>query len=187
MRYWIYASCLCCFIALVGCQEEVTKSVEDQKQIDNQPKQEKQLPSEETEQQDNDADKENGETKEENQNTNESSDELVTVENPKSIEVVVNKQRKLPDGYQPPDLVEPDVSSLAPEGHQKRLMREEAATALESLFATAKEEGLELVSVSGYRSYDRQKTIYENNVAENGQAHADKFSAKLERVSIKPG
>ncbi|UOQ46782.1 M15 family metallopeptidase [Gracilibacillus caseinilyticus] len=103
---------------------------------------------------------------------------LEVVENPASVSIVVNKQRKLPDGYEPPDLVEADVSYYAPEGDPKRLIRQEAAGALESLFAAAKQEGLELVAVSGYRSYQRQKVIYENNVAANGQEHADKFSAK---------
>lgn len=104
--------------------------------------------------------------------------EAVVVEDPDSISIVVNKQRKLPDNYEPDDLAEANVSYYAPEGHSKRLLREEAAKALEHLFTAAKEDGLELVAVSGYRSYDRQKQIYERNVATKGQEHADKFSAK---------
>ncbi|MGN8644701.1 M15 family metallopeptidase [Gracilibacillus sp. HCP3S3_G5_1] len=105
-------------------------------------------------------------------------DSLSVVDDPESITLVVNKQRKLPDGFEPNDLVEANVPYYADEGDPKRLIRKVAADALEELFAAAEEDGLELVAVSGYRSFDRQKEIYENNVATNGQEHADKFSAK---------
>ncbi|MCZ0702056.1 LAS superfamily LD-carboxypeptidase LdcB [Natronobacillus azotifigens] len=104
--------------------------------------------------------------------------DTVVVSNPDSIEVMVNKQRRLPEGYEPTDLVDPNVSHAVGQGDPRRLMRAEAAEALESLFAHAESEGLELVAVSGYRSYDRQKVIYENNVAARGQEHADQFSAR---------
>ncbi|MFC4403156.1 M15 family metallopeptidase [Gracilibacillus xinjiangensis] len=110
------------------------------------------------------------------QTSNESS--ITVVDDPNSVEVIVNKQRKLPDGYEPTDLVEPDVSFYAAEGDQKRLLRQVAATALEELFTGAEQSGLDFVAVSGYRSYDRQKVIYENNVANNGQEYADRYSAK---------
>lgn len=103
---------------------------------------------------------------------------LVIVPNPKSIEVIVNKERRLPDGYEPPDLVEPNVDFYAGEGDPKRQMREEAAQALEELFSIAKEEGIELVAVSGYRSYNRQEAIYNNSVKKNGEEHANQYSAK---------
>lgn len=47
-----------------------------------------------------------------------------------------------------------------------------------SLFEAAETDGLTLVAVSGYRSYERQQAIYASNVASKGQAHADQFSAK---------
>ncbi|WP_058308285.1 M15 family metallopeptidase [Gracilibacillus massiliensis] len=105
-------------------------------------------------------------------------DGLKVIDDPKSVELVVNKQRKLPDGYEPDDLVEANVSYYAAEGDPKRLLRQVAANALEELFQAAETDGLDLVAVSGYRSYQRQKQIYENNVATKGQEHADKFSAK---------
>lgn len=102
----------------------------------------------------------------------------VTVENPTSMEVLVNKKRKLPDGYVPPDLVVPEVPFYFEEFHPKKQMRQKAATALDKLFKAAEQAGLELVAASGYRSYDRQKQIYENNVATKGRKEADKFSAR---------
>ena len=103
---------------------------------------------------------------------------LIIVPDPESITVVVNKERRLPDGYEPPDLVEPNVDFYAAEGDPKRQLRKEAADALEELFGIAEEEGLELVAVSGYRSYQRQKTIYNNSVKKNGEEHANQYSAK---------
>lgn len=105
-------------------------------------------------------------------------DGLIIVPDPESITVVVNKQRRLPDGYEPPDLVEPNVDFYAGEGDPKRKLRKEAADALEELFAMAEAEGLELVAVSGYRSYERQEIIYQNNVDTNGEEHANQYSAK---------
>nr|WP_253288893.1 M15 family metallopeptidase [Amphibacillus sp. MSJ-3] len=104
--------------------------------------------------------------------------ELFIISNPESMQVYVNKNRRLPEGYAPDDLVEPDISHLSPEGDDRRLLREEAARALEELFAAADQHGLNLVGVSGYRSNQRQTTIYQSSVANNGQEHADKFSAR---------
>ncbi|MWV45739.1 D-alanyl-D-alanine carboxypeptidase family protein [Paenibacillus sp. HJL G12] len=101
--------------------------------------------------------------------------EVVT--NPEAMTVIVNKQRSLPDGYEPADLVEPNVLFSFDGPHEKRHMRKEAADALEKLFAGAKEDGIELRAVSGYRSYSRQKSIYENNVRTKGEEYASRVSA----------
>lgn len=103
---------------------------------------------------------------------------LHVVDNPASVEVYVNKQRKLPDGFETPNLVVPDVAHYAAEGDPKRQMQQVAAHALEQLFVEAEQQGIGLVAVSGYRSYERQAQIYQNNVKNNGQEHADKYSAK---------
>jgi D-alanyl-D-alanine carboxypeptidase len=102
--------------------------------------------------------------------------EVVT--NQDSVAVVVNKQRALPDGYEPSDLVEPNVKFSFNEKVEKRLMRKEAAEALESLFAGAKDDGYDLFAVSGYRSYKRQVTVFNSSVQRNGREHAEKFSAE---------
>ena len=103
---------------------------------------------------------------------------LHVVDNPESMHVYVNKKRKLPDGYEPPDLVVPDVLHRYDAGHMETHMREEAAHALEDLFGEAHEEGFDLMTISGYRSYDRQNTIYTNQVTTNGEEYANKYSAR---------
>ena len=56
-------------------------------------------------------------------------------------------------------------------------MREDAATALEAMFAAAKEEGIRLSTVSGYRSYSKQNTLYDRKVQSAGVEIADSLVA----------
>lgn len=56
-------------------------------------------------------------------------------------------------------------------------MREDGATALEEMFEAAKEDGIQLAIVSGYRSYSKQSTIYSRKKAQNGVEEANKVSA----------
>jgi D-alanyl-D-alanine carboxypeptidase len=100
-----------------------------------------------------------------------------TVTNPDSIDVVVDKKRRLPSTYIP-KLVEPNVPFIFKEKSEKRMMRPEAAQALESLFAAAKKDGVTLYGVSAYRSYATQKSIFGGNVKSQGKDEANQFSAK---------
>lgn len=61
-----------------------------------------------------------------------------------------------------------------------REMRDDAATALEQLFADCKEAtGQQLVSVSGYRSYQTQASIYQRKLKKVGsQKKADEYVAR---------
>lgn len=53
-----------------------------------------------------------------------------------------------------------------------------ANAALQQLFADAKTEGLNLFVRSGFRSYSTQKNLYNNYVKRDGQAAADRYSAR---------
>jgi zinc D-Ala-D-Ala carboxypeptidase len=93
--------------------------------------------------------------------------------NPDNILALVNKEQSLPATYKPNDLVVPRVSfSFAEKNVDKRYMRAEAASALEALFASARKEGIQLVAVSGYRSYERQQAIFTEEVKEKGREKA---------------
>ena len=63
---------------------------------------------------------------------------------------------------------------------QVRNLRDDAATALEKMYAACKEEtGVTLVSVSGYRSYTKQTNIYNNKLKSVGsKAKADEYVAR---------
>ncbi|MGN7479833.1 M15 family metallopeptidase [Solibacillus silvestris] len=53
-----------------------------------------------------------------------------------------------------------------------------ARAAFEKMAAAAKEEGIELVAFSGFRSYEYQKTLYDRYVNRDGKDAADRYSAR---------
>ena len=95
-----------------------------------------------------------------------------------SLWVVVNKGRILPATYVPTNLVVPNIplrlSSTNPEMH----LRQDAAVALEKMAATAKNDGINLMLASGYRSYDEQVIVYNGFVKTDGKVAADASSAR---------
>ncbi|MEW9675223.1 D-alanyl-D-alanine carboxypeptidase family protein [Lentibacillus sp. L22] len=109
---------------------------------------------------------------------NADSNKTITVSNPKDTLVLVNKHHALPADYEPDDLVIPDVRFPFTEDIPKKYMRKEAADALEELFATGDAAGVNLFGQSGYRSHDRQKSVFDAYVAKDGKAAANKYSAR---------
>ncbi|MED1468575.1 M15 family metallopeptidase [Bacillus salipaludis] len=105
-------------------------------------------------------------------------DSIQTVSNPESIPVLVNKQNKLPDSYNPKDLVATKVDFFgAPVGSDKRKMRKEAADALQKLFAGAQKDGVTLLGVSAYRSHVTQVALFNTYVKRDGFEKARTYSA----------
>lgn len=100
------------------------------------------------------------------------------LENPSTTDALINREYHLPSDYEPENLVIPDVAFPFEGEPQKKYMREQAAVKLESMFAKAEEEEIELSAVSGYRSYDRQASIFAANAEEDGEEEANKYSAR---------
>ncbi len=96
---------------------------------------------------------------------------------PTSITVFVNKEYALPKNYKPAKLVTPDVIFNLITYDERTLMRPEAADALEKLFDKAKSDGIILYGISGYRSYERQKKIFTNNIVNKGKNYTLRYSA----------
>ena len=94
--------------------------------------------------------------------TYENEDEKLIVKNVDDILVLVNKKRNLPSDYIPQDLTIPNVRFPFTEDNPKKNLRKEAAEALEKLFDQAEKDDIILYAVSGYRSYNRQKTLFDN-------------------------
>ena len=68
---------------------------------------------------------------------------------------LVNRQWTVSEAYEPDDLTKSDVAG------QVRRLRPAAAEALRDMFRACREEtGLQLLSISGYRSYEKQSNIY---------------------------
>lgn len=97
---------------------------------------------------------------------------------PDSITVFVNKEYALPADYIPNDLVVPDILFNINRYDEKKLLRQEAATAIEQLFESAEAEGLALYGISGYRSYKRQEEIYNTNIRTKGEEYTNRYSAR---------
>lgn len=97
---------------------------------------------------------------------------------PDSITVLVNKTYGLPSNYVPKDLKIPQIPFSFPYYHEKRLLRYEAAKALEALQYAGKKEHIFLYGVSGYRSYQRQEKIYQEHLKQHGIEYTSMISAK---------
>lgn len=102
---------------------------------------------------------------------------LKTLAQPENISVLVNKQYSLPANFQPKDLVYPNVKFIFPEKVEKRMMRSEAAKALEIMFNDALKQNLHLAGVSAYRSYQTQQSLFNNYVQKDGMEKAKTYSA----------
>ena len=100
------------------------------------------------------------------------------IQNPTNPLVLVNKAYALPGQYVPFDLVRPNVAfSFGDQKLEQSLMRKDAAKALENMFAEAKKAGIELFAVSGYRSFNRQKILFDAEVKKVGQQKAEQAVA----------
>ena len=87
---------------------------------------------------------------------------------------LANRQYTVSSAYEPRDLEMSDVPG------QVRRMRREAAAALREMFQVCKEEtGLTLLSIGGYRSYEKQEGIYKRKLrtVKGNVAKAQEFVA----------
>jgi zinc D-Ala-D-Ala carboxypeptidase len=103
---------------------------------------------------------------------------MFALDEPGSPWWVVNKKRPLPSGYVPPDLAVPNVKLRLAATAEQMQFSKSATPALEEMFAAAKSDGIELVFGSGYRSEALQRQFYNSYVAQDGQAAADRYSAR---------
>ncbi len=86
-----------------------------------------------------------------------------------STTVVVNKRRPLnPVTYVPKPLTRIKTEQL----------RSDAALAYQEMVQAAKKERVNIVAISGYRSYDHQASLYANYVQQYGQETADTIAAR---------
>lgn len=92
---------------------------------------------------------------------------------PYSLLVVANKKYALDYWFEPSDL---RVVNTA--GNRTHYLRDCAASALETMYAAAANEGVTLITCSSYRSASYQDTLYNNYVAMYGTAVADTISAR---------
>lgn len=91
------------------------------------------------------------------------------IDSASSLQVVVNKHRPLnPATYVPGPLVR----------IQGEQLRSQAADAYKQFAKAAKAAGVNIMPISGYRSYSQQASLYDSYVRQYGQATADTLAAR---------
>lgn len=80
---------------------------------------------------------------------------------------LINQTHPLSKDYIPEDLIPVDVDFFAPLDDPKRMLRKEAAIQVKQLFQCAKDQGISLIGVSGYRPYTRQKELYQKRTCDD--------------------
>lgn len=101
-----------------------------------------------------------------------------SIDAPGSIWWIVNKKRTLPDGYVPQNLSVPKVQLRLDTTAEQMKIRSDITAPVEAMFTAAREKNISLLFASGYRSESYQRQLYNSYVAKDGQAAADRYSAK---------
>lgn len=84
-------------------------------------------------------------------------------------DILVNKHNGFREGYEPYSLVT-GISGI--------LVTPQTDKALDRMAEDAASEGLDIQACSGYRSYDKQKSLYEHYADDYGKDYADRYSAR---------
>ncbi len=93
-----------------------------------------------------------------------------------SLFVLVNKANYFPDEFVPINLVSPKTTYMG--GGDRNRLRKVAADALDELVLEAEKNGLNIKSVSAYRSIDYQSGLFNSYAAKDGVEKANKYSSK---------
>jgi zinc D-Ala-D-Ala carboxypeptidase len=96
-----------------------------------------------------------------------------------SLWAVVNKKQALnPLNYAPSDLVVPSIPLRSNITGDEKYVSNKMAPALQKMVSDAAGAGVHLNLQSGYRSYNFQTSLYNSYVKQQGQAAADRQSAR---------
>lgn len=98
------------------------------------------------------------------------------IEDVNSLFVLANKANYFPEDFEPIELVDPQSKHAG--NQSRRKLRKVAADAIDELIAAAKNEGLDIQTVSGYRTIAYQKILYKSNVERQGLEMANRYSSK---------
>ena len=98
-----------------------------------------------------------------------------TITNPSNLLTLVKKEFYLPEDYEP-ELVDPEIP-VAPDCQNPK-MTKETSDALTKMYKAAKQEGLELVVNSAYRSYQTQVETMADFVARYNTQYANEYVAQ---------
>lgn len=92
--------------------------------------------------------------------------------------MMVNKTYDLPEDFEPEDMHKDNTCELGSGYGGTNGLDNTAYTQAIKLMKAADKDGISLNVVSGYRSYDYQKNLYNDYVNQSGKEKADTFSAR---------
>lgn len=110
------------------------------------------------------------------QKSTEVSSGVIITEKGDDLLVLINKNIRLPDDYEPADLV--SIDNKASTTTKGLKLRSEAAEALKKMAKAAKKDGVNLIVLSAYRSFWNQQATFSMWVGSAGIASAETFSAR---------
>ncbi len=93
------------------------------------------------------------------------------------LDVLVNKSNMLDKTFIPDELVTVDIPFGESVTKDRRKMRKDAARALEKMVATMKKSKLNVIGISGYRSFQSQLYVLSGYVKTKGFSKANRTSA----------
>ncbi len=91
--------------------------------------------------------------------------------------ILVNKTHPLPQDYWPEDMVQVEYR-VTGFGKETGWMRPVASEALSKLIEAADAEGYKIAVRTAFRSYDYQKNLFNSYAAREGEAKANRYSAR---------
>lgn len=90
--------------------------------------------------------------------------------------ILVNRENRLSENYVPDNLIE--ISSRFLNYAEDDNLESTASEALNRMFNAAMEDGISLIGVSGYRSYDMQRRLYDTRMMREGEAQTRSYTAE---------
>lgn len=97
----------------------------------------------------------------------------IDLESDTSLTRLINQAYPIDQGYKPNDLIVTSVPSL----HDEQTIRKELDQPLNDLFKDAKDNGMELMVVSGYRDFDEQTSLWYTYCEKYGLAYTRRMDA----------
>lgn len=105
-----------------------------------------------------------------------------TIQKTDDIGMVINKYHKLPDGYEPSNLVRTPNACVIGKDYscqsEPQYLVKEVADAFQKLVDAAKREDINIKAIASYRSYDYQKNLYDYYANTEGKEYADQYYAR---------
>ncbi|MBQ3545820.1 MAG: M15 family metallopeptidase [Lachnospiraceae bacterium] len=86
---------------------------------------------------------------------------------------ITDRYHPLPEYYIPPNLVRAPVPFLASYSSSKRYIALPMYEPLRKLFYACYKDRLHLMGISAFRSYPRQKELYENSIVKHGKEYTN--------------